>query len=157
MAGGLAKDALKNALAGSPGEGDDKKGSSTTVIHNYPQEKTIKHAKTYTASSLAQNRADATTRSIEAQAARRQAQSSLSAKKSMNENKILDIRRMIDEDIESKDLHINGRTVTLNSGMAKRILEVYDSVNTKNKKIVEGMLNEDLESFKRLLNFSIKA
>ena len=157
LAGGLAKDALKNALAGSPGEGDDKKGSSTTVIHNYPQEKTIKHAKTYTASSLAQNRADATTRSIEAQAARRQAQSSLSAKKSMNENKILDIRRMIDEDIESKDLHINGRTVTLNSGMAKRILEVYDSVNTKNKKIVEGMLNEDLESFKRLLNFSIKA
>jgi hypothetical protein len=41
--------------------------------------------------------------------------------------------------------------------MAKRILEVYDSVNTKNKKIVESMLNEDLESFKKLLNFSIKA
>ena len=54
------------------------------------------------------------------------------------------------------DLSINGRTVTLNTGMAKRILEVYDSVNTKNKKIVESMLNEDLESFKKLLNFSIK-
>jgi hypothetical protein len=40
--------------------------------------------------------------------------------------------------------------------MAKRILEVYDSVNTKNKKIVEGMLNEDLESFKKLLNFSVR-
>jgi hypothetical protein len=72
------------------------------------------------------------------------------------ENKMSDIRKMIKEGIEIKDLNINGRSVTLNTSMAKRILEVYDSVNTKNKKIVESMLNEDLESFKKLLNFSIK-
>ena len=75
----------------------------------------------------------------------------------VNENKISDLRKMINEDKQEMDLPINGRTVTLNSSMAKRILEVYDSVNTKNKKIVESMLNEDLESFKKLLNFSIKA
>ena len=63
---------------------------------------------------------------------------------------------MIDENVESIDLPINGREIKLNTSMAKRILEVYDSVNVKNKKIVEGMLNEDLESFKRLLNFSIR-
>ena len=63
---------------------------------------------------------------------------------------------MIDENIDSSTLSINGRAITLNTSMAKRILEVYDSVNTKNKKIVESMLNEDLESFKKLLNFSIK-
>lgn len=72
------------------------------------------------------------------------------------ENKIIDIRTMIKEGIDNMDLSINGRQVTLNTSMAKRILEVYDSVNTKNKKIVEGMLNEDLESFKKLLNFSIR-
>jgi hypothetical protein len=74
-----------------------------------------------------------------------------------NENKMNDIRKMVKEGVEFKDLTINGRTVTLNTSMAKRILEVYDSVNTKNKKLVEGMLNEDMESFKKLLNFSIKA
>lgn len=74
----------------------------------------------------------------------------------VKENKITDIRSMIKEGNEKMDLSINGRSVTLNTSMAKRILEVYDSVNTKNKKIVEGMLNEDLESFKKLLNFSIR-
>lgn len=73
------------------------------------------------------------------------------------ENKISHIRRMVGEGVDSYDININGRTVTLNTSMAKRILEVYDSVNSKNKKIVENMLNEDLESFKKLINFSIKA
>lgn len=79
-----------------------------------------------------------------------------STAKQVNENKISDIRKMIDEGYDDMRLAINGRSVTLNTGMAKRILEVYDSVNTKNKKIVESMLNEDLESFKKLLNFSIR-
>jgi hypothetical protein len=74
----------------------------------------------------------------------------------VKENKISDLRKMVNEGVETKNLRINGRQVTLNTTMAKRILEVYDSVNTKNKKIVEGMLNEDLESFKKLLNFTIR-
>ena len=73
------------------------------------------------------------------------------------ENKISDIQNMINEGVENMDLSINGRTVTLNNSMAKKIIRVYESVNTKNKKIVESMLNEDLDSFKKLLNFSIKA
>jgi len=75
----------------------------------------------------------------------------------INENKISDIQNMINEGIDNMDLSINGRTVTLNNSMAKKIVRVYESVNTKNKKIVESMLNEDLDSFKKLLNFSIKA
>ena len=82
---------------------------------------------------------------------------SSSRQQKVQENKISDIRTMIDEGLNTLNLSINGREITLNSSMAKRILEVYDSVNTKNKKIVEGMLNEDMESFKKLLNFSIKA
>ena len=75
----------------------------------------------------------------------------------VNENSISNLRKMVNEDIDSMNININGREITLNTNMAKRILEVYDSVNVKNKKIVENMLNEDLESFKKLLNFSIKA
>jgi hypothetical protein len=77
--------------------------------------------------------------------------------KSVKENKISDIQNMINEGVDNMDLSINGRTVTLNNSMAKKIIRVYESVNTKNKKIVESMLNEDLDSFKKLLNFSIKA
>jgi hypothetical protein len=82
---------------------------------------------------------------------------SSSSRKQVAENKISDIRTMIESNNSTHEMNINGRTITLNNSMAKRILEVYDSVNTKNKKIVESMLNEDLESFKKLLNFSIKA
>ena len=64
---------------------------------------------------------------------------------------------MIAEGNSIHEMNINGKSIHINTSMAKRILEVYDSVNTKNKKIVESMLNEDLESFKKLLNFSIKA
>lgn len=74
----------------------------------------------------------------------------------VRENRISDLKKMVRENIDSRDITINGRTVTLNNSMAKRIVEVYDSVNAKNKKIVESMLNEDLESFKKLLNFTIR-
>lgn len=74
----------------------------------------------------------------------------------VRENKISDIRKSLDEGNSNIDLQINGKTITLNNGTAKRIVEVYDSVNTKNKKIVEGMLNEDLQTFKKLINFTIK-
>jgi hypothetical protein len=79
-----------------------------------------------------------------------------SPQKQIQENKMSDLRIMIKEGIDAMDININGRPIRLNTSMAKRILEVYDSVNTKNKKIVEGMLNENLESFKKLLNFSIR-
>lgn len=79
-----------------------------------------------------------------------------SSRKQVSENKMSDLRQMIDEGRDIMNIGISGRTITLNTGMAKRILEVYDSVNSKNKKIVENMLNEDLESFKRLLTFSIR-
>lgn len=92
----------------------------------------------------------------QADVASAQKSSTPSSQKQVTENKISDIRNMIKENTEFKDLNINGRTITLNTSMAKRILEVYDSVNTKNKRIVESMLNEDLDSFKKLLNFSIR-
>ena len=104
-----------------------------------------------TGSSFSKSRANP-----DATAASKLKQAELKSARQVQENKISDIRNMISEGVESMNLPINGRSITLNTSMAKRILEVYDSVNTKNKKIVEGMLNEDLESFKKLLNFSIR-
>jgi hypothetical protein len=98
----------------------------------------------------------ATTQSKLGQADLAQARNITSQQKQVQENKMSDLRKMVNEGVEVKTLTINERQVDINIGMAKRILEVYDSVNAKNKKIVESMLNEDLESFKKLLNFSIR-
>ncbi len=136
----LAKKALS---AGGDDEKDDKKDSGDKeVVNIQPRDKEQAKAKTSSSWSMAPDK-DPVYQAKMKQAA-------------LKENKIIDIRTMVKEGVDNMDLSINGRQVTLNTTMAKRILEVYDSVNTKNKKIVEGMLNEDLESFKKLLNFSIR-
>ena len=159
----LGKWALGKALDfATGGSGDkDKKDSSdkpkddTYTTHKGSLLRDKTGGKTYSSWKMAKPSSSsydarlraATEKDIQAQKQTRQ----------VSENKISDIRKMLDEGNNTMDIGINGRTITLNTGMAKRILEVYDSVNTKNKKIVESMLNEDLESFKKLLNFSIKA
>lgn len=154
LAASAAKSAVKNAFTS-----DGKKQEPQQVQQVMPGERRQPKVKTFVASDLAKNRSGDITGSIESQALKKQARTSLQSPlktSDVQENKVSDIRNMINENVDHMNLSINGRTVTLNNSMAKRIVEVYDSVNTKNKKIVEGMLNEDLESFKRLLNFSIK-
>jgi hypothetical protein len=149
----VGKWALKKALA--PGKPEAKAKPEDQPSGSGPIEKPRPEAKvhSFSASSLAHNRAGDTTKSIESQAAKRYAKGTLAGQ--VQENKVSDLRKLVNEN-STMNLQINGRTVTLNSNMAKRIVEVYDSVNAKNKKVVESMLNEDLESFKKLLNFSIK-
>lgn len=136
--------AAAGALAGG-GKGDavrgQSKSASTELMRDKPQ--------TTTVSTWRDSSTDPVTKSRLKGAELRQA-------KAVKENKISDIKKMISENIAHIDMNINGKSITLNNNMAKRIVEVYDSVNTKNKKIVESMLNEDLESFKKLLNFSIR-
>jgi hypothetical protein len=140
----------KNVIGGSGSKkDDDEKGDDeqekTTKLHNEPFQKT---------KGLAKIKSSWKSKSDESPIDKtRMKQSALAP---IKENKISDIRSMVESNGSIHEMTINGKTVTLNTSMAKRILEVYDSVNTKNKKIVEGMLNEDLESFKKLLNFSIR-
>lgn len=46
--------------------------------------------------------------------------------------------------------------VTINSTIAKKVLMVYESLNRKNQKQMEKMLNESVESFKKVINFSVR-
>lgn len=133
-AGGIAADAAKDAMSGGSNISTDV--AVKGLYRDTP------HGKAYSSWQTASGKDPVY------QSKLKQAQ--------LKENSISDIRNMVKEGIDNMDLSINGRTITLNTSMAKRILEVYDSVNIKNKKIVEGMLNEDLESFKKLINFSIR-
>jgi hypothetical protein len=145
----VAKRAFKSALSS---KGGDKSDTSSSPAER-PSGELLRDKPTIKTHSSWENAPSA--RPIDQVRQREMIRKDAQASKTVAENKIADIRNMINEGIETKDLYINGRSITLNNSMAKRILEVYDSVNTKNKKIVEGMLNEDLESFKKLLNFSI--
>jgi hypothetical protein len=149
--GRLVKRGIKNALSSK----DDNNNSQHPEPQAEPTNKLIRNeptGKSYSSWETAKS-GKTIDQVRQRELLRKDAQAS---SKNVAENKILDIRTMIKEGVDNMDLSINGRTITLNTSMAKRILEVYDSVNTKNKKIVEGMLNEDLESFKKLLNFSIR-
>lgn len=145
-----ARSAIKAAL--TPKQASDEPDDSKKV--EKPSSGLIRNEPTVKTHSSWENAP--TSRPIDRARQREMMRKDAQASKDVAENKIVDIRKMVNEGIETKDLFINGRSITLNNSMAKRILEVYDSVNTKNKKIVEGMLNEDLESFKKLINFSIR-
>jgi hypothetical protein len=151
MAKSAARQAFKSAL--TPKKDDGNKADDSTPAER-PSGELLRDKPTAKTHSSWENSPSA--RPIDQVRQREMVRKDAQSSKTVAENKIIDIRKMVNEGIETKDLLINGRSITLNTSMAKRILEVYDSVNTKNKKIVEGMLNEDLESFKKLLNFSIR-
>jgi hypothetical protein len=158
-AGSMAKNLIKKGgkylLKKALGADDDKKSSDNAPSHaSSSQDKLLRDRPTVKVSSSWETGQSG--RTIDQVRQKEMLRKDSQASKSVAENKISDIRNMIKEGVDYKDLYINGRPITLNTSMAKRILEVYDSVNTKNKKIVEGMLNEDLESFKKLLNFSVR-
>lgn len=145
---GLAATAA-SALGGSdqPTQSTDKGGQNVFKISR-PYGKT----KSYVAGELSRDRSSDVLKSIQSQAEKKAAKASITPQS----NKVSDIREKVEHGINQFDININGKAITLNNSMAKRIVEVYDSVNTKNKKIVEEMLNEDMDSFKKLLNFSIR-
>jgi hypothetical protein len=152
----VAKNALKSAIGGNDGEKENKPSPSDEL-----EKSIVRHELKPQSSVIRKSSWDiGSDRSLDTRKSQVRAADVAQARKTitggLRENKMSDIRDMINEGTEFKTLQINGREVDINIGMAKRILEVYDSVNTKNKKIVEGMLNDDLESFKKLLNFSIR-
>lgn len=157
--GGYLTGGVKGAVVGGakglfdgggdkPAEDDGAK-KKTTIINNTTVAPAQKKA-------LFAKRGNTFKDASDARLRRAQEKELTAQKKQIKENKISDLRKMIKEGIDQKDLQINGRTVSLNRNMAKKIVEVYDSVNVINKRKVETMLNENLESFKKLLNFSIK-
>lgn len=76
----------------------------------------------------------------------------------VNESDNLNIfKQMVEHNISSHVIHINETSITINNRVAKKVVNVYESLNRQNKKKIEKMLNEDALSFKKAINFAIKA
>lgn len=100
-----------------------------------------------------QNRADSqATQKMRDQRLARQSQSAM-----LGENSILPIIKDLAENkITEHTIKFDEQEININNTVAKKILHVYESVNTANKKKMEKMLNESAESFTRVLTFAIR-
>jgi hypothetical protein len=50
----------------------------------------------------------------------------------------------------------DGNKYSINSTVANKIVNVYEAMNKKNKKKMEKMLNESVESFNKVMNFAVR-
>lgn len=143
---------LAGALSGAGGGGGSESSSSSSsggANHKFT-------AKLNTSSSSAL-RAD----SKAAQNTRRQTVSdkanSQMAKSQANESSVLDtIKSIVENNIPEKTIQFNENEITINNTVAKKLLNVYESVNKTNKKKMEQMLNENATSFNKVLTFAVR-
>jgi hypothetical protein len=74
-----------------------------------------------------------------------------------NESVMSQIKAMVKEDVTEMQLNIGENTLKINNTIAKKVVGVYESLNTENKKKMEDMLNEGTtESFMKLINFAVR-
>jgi hypothetical protein len=80
----------------------------------------------------------------------------LSTQAMQREDVISSLKEMVDNDIKEKTVFINEQEININNTIAKKILFVYESINIKNKKKMEKMLNESATSFNKVLTFALR-
>jgi hypothetical protein len=88
---------------------------------------------------------------------RRQSDSDKMVKSQANESNVLDtIKSIVENNIPEKTIQFNENEITINNTVAKKLLNVYESVNKTNKKKMEQMLNENATSFNKVLTFAVR-
>ena len=73
-----------------------------------------------------------------------------------NENVIETMKKMVSEGVTEMQLNIGESPVTINNTIAQKIVSVHESLNGDNKKQMEKMLGESVESFKKIVNFAVR-
>ena len=73
------------------------------------------------------------------------------------ESNVLDtIKSIVENDISEQTIRFNKNEISINNTVAKKLLNVYESVNKTNKKKMEQMLNESATSFNKVLTFAVR-
>jgi hypothetical protein len=79
------------------------------------------------------------------------------AKSQANESSVLStIKSIVENNIPEQTIQFNENEITINNTVAKKLLNVYESVNKTNKKKMEQMLNENATSFNKVLTFAVR-
>jgi hypothetical protein len=73
-----------------------------------------------------------------------------------NESNLSILKQIVENDIPSHQLQIGEETISINKSIAKKLVNLHESLNKQNKKKLERMLNEDIVSFRKAINFVLK-
>ena len=83
-------------------------------------------------------------------------QRQIAALTATNESVIDTLKNMVANNIQETNISFNEKEITINNTVAKKLLNVYESINKSNKKKMEQMLNESATSFNKVLTFSVR-
>jgi DNA-binding ferritin-like protein len=75
---------------------------------------------------------------------------------SMSESNFTTIKKMIRDNISEMNINIGEKPITINNTIANKIVSVHESLSKENKKKMEEMLNESVDSFKKIISFAIR-
>lgn len=75
---------------------------------------------------------------------------------SMEESTIETLNYIVENNIDVYPVTINERTINVNKSIAKKIVNVYESLNKKNRKKARKMLDESVDSFRNFTNFALR-
>lgn len=76
--------------------------------------------------------------------------------KSMKEDVRGQLENFLKENVEESVISVDGNPITINTTIANKILSVYESVNKSNKTKIDHMLNESVDSFKKIVSFAVR-
>lgn len=91
-----------------------------------------------------------------------QAQRDYQAQKKANqamytkESVLYQMQNMLKNDIGSINVMFEDKSITINNTVAKKIVNLHESVNKSNKKKIEKMLDESATSFNKVLTFALR-
>lgn len=74
----------------------------------------------------------------------------------MQESNLSILKNMVENNISTCTITFGDNSISINNRMAKKLVKVYESLNRKNKKNMEKMLNESATSFTNVINFSVR-
>jgi len=77
--------------------------------------------------------------------------------KGLNEQSNFNKIRILSENKDlQEDLLFEETSITVNNRVAKKIMNLHESLNKENKRKVEKMINEDVSSLKKVINFAVR-
>lgn len=86
----------------------------------------------------------------------RQANLAMLRQQDQQESVLLTIQSMVENNIAESTIIIGEQPITINNTVAKKIVSIHESMNKKNKKKMEEMLNESASSFNKVLTFAVR-
>lgn len=66
------------------------------------------------------------------------------------------LKNIVNENLTSLPIVYGENEITINNRVAKKIMNIHESLNKENKRKVEKMINEDVNSLKKIINFAIR-